>query len=54
MTTLQLEGDPGDVGMSAERLARIDTHFRKYVDDGHLSDLDHIDFIANEVAPLLA
>ena len=36
MTTLQLEGDPSDVGMSASRLARIDTHFRKYVDDGRL------------------
>ncbi len=36
MTTLQLEGDPTDVGMSAERLARIDAHFRKYVDDGRL------------------
>ncbi|MEO7371938.1 MAG: serine hydrolase, partial [Ilumatobacteraceae bacterium] len=36
MATLQLEGEPGDVGMSAERLARIDNHFRKYVDDGRL------------------
>ena len=36
MVTLQLEGDPSDVGMSAERLARIDRHFRKYVDDGRL------------------
>jgi CubicO group peptidase (beta-lactamase class C family) len=36
MPTLQLEGDPTDVGMSAERLARIDAHFRKYVDDGRL------------------
>ena len=36
MTTLHIEADPGDVGMSAERLARIDTHFRKYVDDGRL------------------
>jgi CubicO group peptidase (beta-lactamase class C family) len=36
MATLQIEGDPTDVGMSSERLARIDTHFRKYVDDGRL------------------
>jgi CubicO group peptidase (beta-lactamase class C family) len=36
MSTLQIEGDPTDVGMSGERLARIDTHFRKYVDDGRL------------------
>ena len=36
MTTLHLEGDPSDVGMSASRLARIDAHFRKYVDDGRL------------------
>ena len=34
MATLQMEGDPADVGMSAERLERIDAHFRKYVDDG--------------------
>ena len=37
MTTLQLEGDPSDVGMSAERLGRIDAHFRRYVDDGRLA-----------------
>ena len=36
MATLQIEGDPTDVGMSGERLARINTHLRKYVDDGRL------------------
>jgi CubicO group peptidase (beta-lactamase class C family) len=36
MTELHTDGDPGDVGMAAERLGRIDTHFRKYVDDGRL------------------
>ena len=28
--------DPAMVGMDAERLARIDTLFRRYVDDGRL------------------
>ncbi|HSP37985.1 MAG TPA: serine hydrolase domain-containing protein [Frankiaceae bacterium] len=28
--------DPASVGLSAERLARIDTHFSRYVDDGRL------------------
>jgi len=28
--------DPGEVGFDAERLARIDAHFRGYVDDGRL------------------
>ena len=36
MATLQTEADPADVGMSADRLVRIDTHFRRYVDDGRL------------------
>ena len=36
MTRLQTEADAADVGMSAQRLERIDTHFRKYVDDGRL------------------
>ena len=27
---------PEEVGMSSERLARIDEHFRAYVDDGRL------------------
>ncbi|MEY2446477.1 MAG: hypothetical protein QOE00_3057 [Ilumatobacteraceae bacterium] len=35
-SVLDVEADPADVGMSAERLARIDTHFRTYVDDGRL------------------
>ena len=26
--------DPAVVGMDADRLARIDTHFERYVDDG--------------------
>jgi CubicO group peptidase (beta-lactamase class C family) len=28
--------DPASVGLSAERLSRIDTHFARYVDDGRL------------------
>jgi CubicO group peptidase (beta-lactamase class C family) len=34
---LQVETEPEAVGMSSERLARIDAHFRKYVDDGRLA-----------------
>jgi CubicO group peptidase (beta-lactamase class C family) len=33
---LKVEIDPGEVGFSAERLARIDRHFTAYVDDGRL------------------
>jgi CubicO group peptidase (beta-lactamase class C family) len=36
MSTLRIEADPESVGMSASRLARIDQHFRRYVDDGRL------------------
>jgi CubicO group peptidase (beta-lactamase class C family) len=36
MAELKIEADPVDVGVDAERLARIDTHFRSYVDDGRL------------------
>ncbi|HVM55638.1 MAG TPA: serine hydrolase domain-containing protein [Acidimicrobiales bacterium] len=36
MADLKLEVDPGEVGFDADRLARIDTHFRRYVDDGLL------------------
>lgn len=32
----ELEADPSDVGLDPGRLARIDTHFRRYVDDGRL------------------
>jgi len=31
-----MEVDPAEVGLDAERLQRIDTHFRHYVDDGRL------------------
>ncbi len=37
MTQLQLEAKPESVGMSSERLARIDKHFQKYIDDGRLT-----------------
>ncbi|MBN9737372.1 MULTISPECIES: serine hydrolase domain-containing protein [unclassified Pseudonocardia] len=36
MTVPKIEVDPAEVGFDAERLARIDTHFRRYVDDGRL------------------
>jgi len=36
MTQLQLEAEPESVGMSRERLARIGTHFQKYIEDGRL------------------
>lgn len=35
--TAELETDPSDVGLDPGRLARIDTHFRRYVDDGRLA-----------------
>ena len=36
MTSLKVEVDPGDVGFDAGRLARMDAHFARYVDDGRL------------------
>src|SRR3954471_3661644 len=36
MGDIKVEVDPGEVGFDAARLARIDTHFRRYVDDGRL------------------
>jgi CubicO group peptidase (beta-lactamase class C family) len=33
---LQVRVEPESVGMSSDRLARIDRHFRQYVDDGRL------------------
>jgi CubicO group peptidase (beta-lactamase class C family) len=33
---LQIDTDPAEVGMAADRLARIDRHFEKYVADGRL------------------
>jgi CubicO group peptidase (beta-lactamase class C family) len=36
MSKLQVTIDPKEVGMSAERLKRIDEHFQQYVDDGRL------------------
>jgi CubicO group peptidase (beta-lactamase class C family) len=36
MTDFGINVDPGDVGIDASRLARIDTHFQRYVDDGRL------------------
>ncbi|HET6259940.1 serine hydrolase domain-containing protein [Pseudonocardia sp.] len=37
MMQLKVDADPGEVGMDAGRLERIDTHFRRYVDDGRLA-----------------
>jgi CubicO group peptidase (beta-lactamase class C family) len=34
---LRVETDPEKVGMSSERLARLDDHFARYVDDGRLA-----------------
>ncbi len=36
MGELQVEVDPAEVGFDAERLARIERHFARYVDDGRL------------------
>jgi len=37
MPGVTVETDPSDVGMSADRLSRIDRHFQRYVDDGRLA-----------------
>jgi CubicO group peptidase (beta-lactamase class C family) len=36
MAELKVEIDPAEAGFDAARLARIDTHFARYVDDGRL------------------
>ena len=36
MTGLNVEVEPGEVGFDAARLARIEPHFARYVDDGRL------------------
>jgi len=36
MATFGIEVEPGAVGLDADRLARIDRHFQRYVDDGRL------------------
>src|SRR5215469_16531299 len=36
MAELVPQADPGEVGLDKERLARIDRHFARYVDDGRL------------------
>ncbi|HEY6296332.1 MAG TPA: serine hydrolase domain-containing protein [Streptosporangiaceae bacterium] len=36
MSALMIEADPAEVGLDPERLARIDAHFARYVDDGRL------------------
>jgi CubicO group peptidase (beta-lactamase class C family) len=33
---LKVDAEPGEVGLDADRLGRIDSHFRRYVDDGRL------------------
>jgi CubicO group peptidase (beta-lactamase class C family) len=36
MGTFEIEAEPGEVGLDADRLARIDRHFQRYIDDGRL------------------
>ena len=36
MTGIAVEVDPDEVGLDADRLARLDAHFARYVDDGRL------------------
>ena len=36
VSELKVEVDPAEVGLDASRLRRIDTHFKRYVDDGRL------------------
>lgn len=35
-TSIAVETEPGELGFDADRLARIDRHFARYVDDGRL------------------
>ena len=37
MSAIEVQVDPSEVGFDARRLARIDDHFRGYVDDGRLA-----------------
>jgi CubicO group peptidase (beta-lactamase class C family) len=37
MADFGIDVDPGEVGLDARRLRRIDTHFGRYVDDGRLA-----------------
>src|SRR5438552_9664181 len=37
MSELAVEAEPAEVGLDAGRLARLDRHFRVYVDDGRLA-----------------
>ena len=37
MESIQIEAEPKDVGLDAERLTRIERHFQSYVDDGRLA-----------------
>jgi CubicO group peptidase (beta-lactamase class C family) len=37
MVDFNIDVDPAEVGLDAQRLRRIDAHFRKYVDDGRLT-----------------
>jgi CubicO group peptidase (beta-lactamase class C family) len=39
MTALKVDTDPAEVGLDPARLARIDRHFGRYVDEGKLSGL---------------
>jgi CubicO group peptidase (beta-lactamase class C family) len=36
MGTFEIEASPAEVGFDADRLARIDRHFQRYIDDGRL------------------
>jgi CubicO group peptidase (beta-lactamase class C family) len=36
MADFGIDVDPGEIGLDEQRLGRIDTHFRRYVDDGRL------------------
>src|ERR1700761_6884975 len=36
MADIEIEAEPKEVGLDPERLARIDRHFARYVDDGRL------------------
>jgi CubicO group peptidase (beta-lactamase class C family) len=37
VATIKVDSDPAEVGLDAERLGRVDTHFRRYIDEGKLA-----------------
>src|SRR5205823_12723835 len=52
MADFGIDVDPGEVGLADQRLARIDAHFKSYVDDGRLPGWQVMVSRRGRVAPL--